>query len=100
MSDSSGKAQGLAIDNLTFSASDQPAVETGPGLNVQTANGSLVMSWLSVSGTSYQIEYNDNLNSNIWTALGSPLLGTGSILTVTNDISQSSQRFYRLRIVP
>ena len=76
MSDSSGKAQGLAIDNLTFSASDQATVETGPGLSVQTQSGSLVMSWLSVSGVTYQVEYNDNLNSPTWTSLGSPMIGT------------------------
>jgi hypothetical protein len=99
MSNATGKAQGLAIDDLTFSASDQ---FTGPGpvLNVQAFGTNLVMSWPTVYAQLYQIEYNDDLDSNLWTAISNPVTGTGATLTVTNAVPQSAQRFYRLRIVP
>ena len=99
MSDATGKAQGLAIDNLSFSASDQ-FVGIGPELIVQALGTNLTMSWPTVSGQVYQIEYSDDLRTNVWTALGSPWTGTGATLTVTNDITASAQRFYRLTIVP
>jgi hypothetical protein len=46
------------------------------------------------------VEYKDNLGTATWSPLGSPLTGTGAVLNVTNDFTQSSQRFYRLRLVP
>ena len=99
MSDATGKAQGLAIDNLSFSASDQ-VIGVGPSLDVQAFGNSLVMSWPTISGQAYQIEYKDNLSTNVWLPLGLPLTGTGSALTITNDVTLSAQRFYRLSILP
>jgi hypothetical protein len=98
MPDSTGKAQGLAIDDLAFAASDQPMPTVGPGLDIQTFGADLVMSWLSVPGQMYQIEYKDDLNANAWTPLGSPLAGNGDLLTVTNSLSSSPQRYYRLSL--
>jgi hypothetical protein len=100
MTDSTGKSQGLGIDNLSFAASDQPSEDVGPDLNVQASGSALIMSWLTLPGQTYQIEYKDDLKASSWTALGAPLLGTGGTLTVTNDVSLSVQRFYRLRLVP
>jgi regulation of enolase protein 1 (concanavalin A-like superfamily) len=99
MSSATGKAQGLAIDNLTFSASDQ-LVGIAPGLGVQAFGTNFVMSWPTISGQLYQIEYKDDLNASVWNALGSPVTGTGATLSVTNDVTQSAQRFYRLKILP
>ena len=70
----------------------------GPGLDIQTFGADLVMSWLSVPGQMYQIEYKDDLNANAWTPLGSPLAGNGDLLTVTNRLSSSPQRYYRLSL--
>jgi hypothetical protein len=98
MPDSTGKAQGLAIDDLTFAASDEPMQIVGPGLEVQTFGTNLVMSWLSAPGQTYQIEYENDLNATSWTPLGSPIIGNGDLLTVTNDVTASPQRYYRLRL--
>src|SRR5262249_47539858 len=53
MTDSTGKSQGLGIDNLSFAASDQPLEDVGPGLTVAAAPSGLTMSWLSFLGQSY-----------------------------------------------
>jgi hypothetical protein len=98
MPDSTGKAQGLAIDDLAFAASDQPMPSVGPGLDIQTFGTNLVMSWLSLPGQTYQIEYKNDLNATSWTPLGSPVIGNGDLLAVTNDITASPQRYYRLRL--
>jgi hypothetical protein len=99
MGSATGKAQGLAIDNVSFSALDQLSV-AGPDLSVQSYGTSLVMSWPTVSGQLYQIEYKDDLNANVWTALGSPVTGNGAAFSVTNDVALAAQRFYRLRMLP
>jgi hypothetical protein len=99
MSDPTGKAQGLGIDNLAFSAATQGTVN-GPTLAVEVLGTNLVMNWPTLPGQSYQIEYKDDLNTNVWTVLGSPLVGTGATITVTNDVTLSAQRYYRLRVLP
>jgi hypothetical protein len=98
MSDPTGKAQGLGIDNLSFSASSQATPSPGP-ISFQGTSTNLVLTWTSVAGQAYQLEYKDDLSALIWTALGSPLIGTGATLSITNDFTQSSQRFYRLRVI-
>ncbi|HVV73635.1 MAG TPA: lamin tail domain-containing protein, partial [Verrucomicrobiae bacterium] len=100
MADDTGKAQGLAIDNLLFSASDQPQSESGPSLSVQVSGTTFVFSWPTVSGRTYQIEYKDDLNANTWTPLGSTIAGTGNVITSTNDLAFAIQRFFRLKLVP
>jgi hypothetical protein len=100
MPDSTGKAQGLAIDNLSFSASEQSGGGSSPNLTVQNSANGLVMSWPTLLGQSYEIEYKDDLNLPAWSVLGNTILGTGATITVTNDVTQSVQRFYRLRLLP
>jgi len=58
------------------------------------------LSWPSLPGRSYQMEYSDDLTAGPWTALGGPLLGTGAVLTATSDLAAPAQRFYRLRLLP
>jgi hypothetical protein len=95
MTDSAGKAQGLAIDNLSFSASAPLPVP----LSFQTSGGDLIISWPSIAGQSYQLEYKDDLSAPTWTPLGSAVIGNGGTLSATNSFSAAGQRFFRLRLV-
>ena len=97
MADPTGKAQGLAIDNLSFSASDQPVLIPVP-LTIQPSGTNITFTWPTLVGQSYQPEYNDDLATTNWVPLGAPIAGTGSVLVFTNDLG-SSQRFFRLRIL-
>jgi hypothetical protein len=48
------------------------------------------------NGKVYMMEYKDSLTDSSWTAL--PLAaGNGGVLTLTDPIATSSQRFYRVR---
>jgi hypothetical protein len=87
-------------NNLSFSASDQPSVGSEPNLTAQISGANLLINWLSLSGTSYQVEFTDDLASGAWTALGAPIIGTGGVLTFTNPVGASAQRFYRLQVLP
>ena len=100
MTDSTGKAQGLAIDNLSFSATAGSATPPPVPLGFQTTATNLVLSWTGVAGQTYQVEYKDDLAAPGWTALGNPLTGTGSVLSISSDFTHSAQRYYRLRTLP
>jgi hypothetical protein len=96
MADPTGKAQGLAIDNLSFSASAQvspPALQLGA---VSLENGSLSFSWPAASGQTYRVQYKDALNAPDWTSITPDLTGAGSPLSVTVPVSSAPQRFYRV----
>ena len=95
MTDSTGKAQGLAIDNLSFSA----AVPVPVPVNLQIGGTNLIFNWTGVAGQTYQLEYKDNLAAPTWTPLGSPATGNGGSMTTTNNFGVSGQRFFRLRLV-
>jgi hypothetical protein len=99
MTDSSGKAQGLGIDNLTFSASNQSTANQIPvAITVQGTN--VFLGWQSVVGQSYQLEYKDDLKAPVWLTLGNPIPGTGNPIIITNAISASAERFFRLQLLP
>jgi hypothetical protein len=94
MTDSTGKAQGLGIDNLSFSASIPLPVP----VNIQISGTNLFLNWPAVAGQSYQLEYKDDPAAPAWTPLGSPVTGTGGTLTLTNNFA-SPLRLFRLRLV-
>jgi hypothetical protein len=95
MTDNTGKAQGLGIDNLSFSASIPLSVP----VNIQISGTNLFLNWSGAAGQTYQLEYKNNLTDPAWTPLGSPVTGTGETLTITNNFGASLQRFFRLRLV-
>jgi hypothetical protein len=99
MTDPAGKAQGLAIDNFSFSASSG-AIPAPVPISFQATQTNLVLSWTGLVGQSYQVEYKDDLTPGAWTPTGNPLVGTGAVLTFTADFTESSQRFYRLTVLP
>ena len=95
MTDTTGKAQGLGIDNLSFSAS----VPLPVPLTVQTSGTNLFLNWPGVAGQTYQLEYKNNLSDPTWTPVGNPVTGTGGTLALTNNSAASPQRFFHLRLV-
>jgi hypothetical protein len=99
MTDATGKAQGLAIDNLSFSASSSA---TGPQVPLTFTVGTtnLSLSWIGQNGQTYQVEYKDDLGPGSWQPMGNPIPGTGAPLSFNADLRTSSQRFFRLRMSP
>ncbi len=54
------------------------------------------ITWNTVLGETYQLDYKDDLNAVSWTSLGANITGTGLPVTVTNTTSQV-KRSYRIR---
>jgi hypothetical protein len=94
-----GKSQGLAIDNLSFSASRQPTMVSVP-LSLQSSGNSLIFTWPTNQAQLYQIEYKNALSDPLWMPLSIPLASTGNLLSLTNPLGTSAKRFFRLNIFP
>ena len=99
MASPAGKSQGLAIDNLSFSASAFPTGMSSPSLVAQTSGANLLLSCPTLAGLSYQWQYTTNLTDS-WLPLGAPIPGTGATITITNSLTAAAQCFYRLAILP
>jgi len=57
----------------------------------------IVVSFQTMSGFNYQVQYKTNLTDPSWNSLGSPLPGNNGLQSVTNPATSGS-RFYRVQI--
>ncbi len=59
------------------------------------------LSWTTFAGQEFQVEFKDDLNEPAWLPAGEVVVGTGSIVTFTDQLDDElPQRFYRLRVLP
>jgi hypothetical protein len=65
---------------------------------IQLQNGpAVVLTWQSVAGHSYQVQYKNNLTDPGWLPLGSVISGNGGSQSV-NDPITGTNRFYRVQV--
>jgi len=57
-----------------------------------------VASYPTVAGLTYQFEYTDDLSTGNWIPQGNPVVGNDAIFAVTNNISASPHRFFRVEV--
>jgi hypothetical protein len=69
------------------------SVKITPSINA----GSIVLSFPTQTGFSYQVQYKNSLSDASWTPLGSPLPGSG-VVQSANDTIGGGPRFYRVQI--
>lgn len=58
------------------------------------------ISFATLPGQNYQVQYKDDLMDTDWTSLGGIIFGIGSFTNFYDDLSRNSQRFYRLLASP
>jgi len=93
----------LSVTNLNGAATSpvvQLTVVAAPSIQIGglgSADGALTISFPSIVGLSYTLEYKDSLTDTAWTPLPPPVAGTGMPLSLadTNGFSLPA-RFYRL----
>jgi hypothetical protein len=75
----------------------QPTPQLG---NVQYTADQLTLSFASLLGQTYQLQFKDNLGDAVWIPLGSPAAGTGASLELSDALTGQTERYYRLIIMP
>jgi MBG domain-containing protein/YDG domain-containing protein/immunoglobulin I-set domain protein len=58
-----------------------------------------IVSWPTILGQSYQLEYTASLPAASWTPLNSPVIGTGLLMAVTNSVDTAPQCFFRVMMI-
>jgi hypothetical protein len=99
MANATGKSQGLAIDDFSFSATAQAAL-SAVTMTAQASGANVVLNWPGLPGQMYQVQYKTNLTDSMWISLDPPTAGTGAGLSLTNNLGAAPQRFYRVAILP
>ena len=72
--------------------------QTGPQPVIQSlrlTHGVATITWTSIIGQTYRLQYKDSLADITWHDLLSDVMAAGPTTTVTIFISHSNQRFYR-----
>ena len=64
-----------------------------------SGNNQFIVSWPTVVGQTYQLEYTSDLTAATWTPLGSPVVGTGATAAMTNSMSVTPQCFFRVEVL-
>jgi hypothetical protein len=90
----------LGLDDVSLKAVTNAASTTIKS-TLRTAND-FHLNWNTTPGGVYQLQYKTNLLQADWINLGSATTATGSTLLTTdpNAFQISTQRFYRLMVVP
>ncbi len=83
-----------SVSVLAFTPAPTPVQIGGVGVN----GNQFIFSYPTVSGLSYQLEYNTNLTSGAWLAAGSPVVGSGGTIWASNSIGSLIPMFFRLSI--
>jgi len=87
----------FGLDDISVQALSAPA--SAPAFKAVTqADGMISLTWTTVPGLAYQVQYSGELSPTGWNNLGSPLTATGSTLSVSYSPTASPQRFYRILV--
>ena len=79
-----------------FSLSLSPLVRAA----VQT-NNTLVLSWMALSGRSYQAQCKSSLAQTNWVNFGNAIIATNAMMSVTDTISPGvARKLYRVALLP
>jgi len=97
-------ASGVAAANYTINYVSgklivDPPLQLSAACASVSGNNQFIVSWPTVVGQTYQLEYTSDLTAAIWTSLGTPFAGTDGIVAVTNSMSVTPQCFFRVEVL-
>ena len=64
------------------------------------ANGAINLTWNTMAGLAYQLQYTTNVASANWINLGGPTNATVGTMSASDVIGPGSMRYYRVALVP
>jgi lysophospholipase L1-like esterase len=95
----------VVVANIAGAVTSSPArlkVVAPPVIgSATTANGSALLTWSSISGQTFTVQYQDDLHSPNWSNLASvTTFDTASNTSLVVPLGNSSQRFFRVSLAP
>jgi subtilase family serine protease len=63
-------------------------------------NGGYTLSWATLPGLVYQVQFTTDLPGNVWNNLGNPITASGNTLSFSDVQPLDARRFYRVVLLP
>jgi hypothetical protein len=68
--------------------------------SITVSNQVVTLTWTAVSGGVYRLQYKQNTDDPSWTDIHPDIVASGPTVTATDATAPSTQRFYRVYVVP
>jgi hypothetical protein len=97
-----GATPNLGVELVVLDASGYDLITpvSAPVFQSVSKTGTVaLLSWSSVSGKNYQLQYKTNLTQSSWINLGSPILASNVTTIASDSTATNSQRFYRVGLI-
>ncbi len=91
-------AGGVISSNAVLTVNTAPAIS--PTLSLSVTPTTATLTWPSENGRTYQPQFNFDLNLTNWTDLAPTVAGNGATVGITNNISGTTNRYYRVKVLP
>jgi hypothetical protein len=65
--------------------------------SITVTNGIATITWQSITGRLYRLEYKDELMLPTWTEVPVDIVGAGATTSTTNATGSATNRFYRVK---
>ena len=93
---------GFRNDPNAFGLDDVSVQPVAPPefVNVIQTHESISFTWSGLDSMKYQVQYTSAFGATNWTNLGSAVSPTQGMATVSDPLSSSPQRFYRIVVAP
>jgi hypothetical protein len=85
----------FGLDDVSVVPVPLPTVQS-----VRQVGGAVNLTWTTMAGLAYQVQYKTNLASTNWSNLGGLTNAIGSATSASDVISPGAPRFYRVALVP
>ena len=69
-------------------------------LSAVSSNCTLALTWSTMPGQRYRLQYKSSLAATNWTYLGSSVFPTSNTVTAADNVCTNTQRFYRVVLFP
>jgi hypothetical protein len=74
---------------------------SSPELRISCGGAELNLSWYAISNRTYRLQYSGDVSANNWMDLSGDVSATSATASKTDTtLSDASQRFYRVLLVP
>jgi hypothetical protein len=80
---------------FTITVLSRPTIQT-----ITFYNGVATITWSSISGQVYRLQYLDNLTATNWSSLVTDVTASADVVTESDSSTPAVQRFYRVMLVP
>jgi D-alanyl-D-alanine carboxypeptidase len=100
ISSTAGLTVGAVGPSIVARPATSPSIASPQMTKSASGDDAVTFQCSAISGNKYQVQYTDEIASPTWINLGGPVVADGDSITVNDVAPGTTQRFYRVILVP